>query len=132
MKSDTEPLFAMLFQAVQIYKDDSKGMLTPAVLADVNGDGVEDIVISTFNSHVIAFNGQTFRQIWNVSFAGGESYSTLGAGYYDGDDVPDFMVKYQFGEGYPVYEYEKVSATHIIVFSLILPVTFTFHAYCRL
>ena len=79
-------------KAVQIYRDFDKGMLTPAALADVTGDGVDDIVVSTLNSHVIAFDGRTFRQVWNATFKGGESYSTVGVGYFDQDDVPDVMV----------------------------------------
>ncbi len=51
------------FQAVPIYKDETKGMLTPAALADVDGDDIPDIVIATFNSHVIAFSGKTFQQV---------------------------------------------------------------------
>ena len=41
-------------QAVAIYTDDSKGMLTPAALVDIDGDFIDDIVVSTFNSHVVA------------------------------------------------------------------------------
>ena len=37
-----------------IYTDDSKGMLTPAALVDIDGDFIDDIVVSTFNSHVVA------------------------------------------------------------------------------
>ncbi len=100
-------------KAVQIYADEKKGMLTPAALADVTGDGVDDVVIATFDSHVIAFDGRTFRQVWNASFAGGESYATVSVAYFDEDDVPDFMVKYQYGrEGYPVYTHEEVCHTN--------------------
>ncbi len=42
------------FKAVAIYTDEMKGMLTPAALVDVDGDNIEDIVIATFNSHVVA------------------------------------------------------------------------------
>ncbi len=94
---------------MQIYRDDSKGMLTPAALVDITGDGIDDIVVATFNSVVVALDGRTFRQVWNATFANSESYSTVGVGYFDQDDVPDFMVKYQYGEGYPVYQYEQVS-----------------------
>ena len=47
--------FLISKKAVAIYTDESKGMLTPAALVDVDGDYIEDIVIATFNSHVIAF-----------------------------------------------------------------------------
>ena len=45
----------IIVQAVPIYTDESKGMLTPAALVDIDGDNIEDIIIATFNSHVIAF-----------------------------------------------------------------------------
>ena len=28
-------------------------------------------------------------------------------GYYDRDDIPDLLVKYQHGDGFPVYQYEQ-------------------------
>ena len=45
----------IIVQAVPIYTDESKGMLTPAALVDIDGDNIEDIIIATFNSQVIAF-----------------------------------------------------------------------------
>ena len=68
---------------------------------------VQILIINFFYSHVIAFDGLSYRQIWNTSFSNGESYSTVGVGYYDRDDIPDFIVKYLHGPGYPVYEYEE-------------------------
>ena len=35
--------------------------------------------------------------------------STPGAGFYNKDDIPDFMVKYNRGSGFPVYFYSNVS-----------------------
>ena len=61
----------------------------------------------TIYSKVIAFDGLSYRQIWNTSFDGSESYSTIGVGYYDRDNIPDFIVKYLHGPGYPVYEFEQ-------------------------
>ena len=80
-------------KAVQIYRDYDKGLLTPASLADVTGDGIDDIVVATLNSHVIVFDGRTFRQVWNATFKNAESYSTVGVGFFDQDDVPDIMVR---------------------------------------
>ena len=39
------------FQALPIYRDDKRGMLTPAALVDINNDSVADIVIATFNRY---------------------------------------------------------------------------------
>lgn len=48
--------------------------MTPPVLLDLNEDGAEDIVMSMFNSHVIAFDGKTLDQLWNFSVPSSESY----------------------------------------------------------
>lgn len=48
--------------------------MTPPVLLDLTGDGEEDIIMSLFNSHVIAFDGETFTQLWNYSVPLSESY----------------------------------------------------------
>ena len=61
-------------QAVCIFSDSKKGVMTPPVLLDLTGDGEEDIIMSLFNSHVIAFDGKTFIQLWNYSVPLSESY----------------------------------------------------------
>ncbi|KAK6165207.1 hypothetical protein SNE40_023561 [Patella caerulea] len=90
-------------KAARIYTDNLKGVMTPAALIDLTHDGVEDIVIAMFNSSVMAIDGKTFGMLWNYTFPESESYATPSVGYYNDDDVPDFMVKYAFGPGYPIY-----------------------------
>lgn len=46
----------------------SSGFLVPAILTDLNGDSVEDFVVSSFNSTVYAFNGATNSILWTFSF----------------------------------------------------------------
>lgn len=53
----------------------------------------------------MAFDGLTFKQIWNFSVANSEIISVPVPGYYNDDKVPDFMVKHQIGPGFPVYYY---------------------------
>ena len=84
-------------------------MSTPAVLVFMNGDNVSDVVIATFDSIFIAFDESDYKTIWNVTFDKSESYATIAVGFYDEDEIPDFLVKYQYGRGFPVYEYEQVS-----------------------
>lgn len=95
-----------LFQKLrQLHDDAGKGVLLPPVLADITSDGTEDIISAMLNSTVIAYNGLTFKQIWNYSIPGSEVISTPIPGYYNNDNVPDFMVKHQIGLGFPVYYY---------------------------
>ena len=48
--------------------------MTPPVLLDLTGDGVEDIVMRMYDSETIAFNGDTYEQLWKSSVPGSESY----------------------------------------------------------
>ncbi|KAK7105709.1 hypothetical protein V1264_017053 [Littorina saxatilis] len=92
-----------------IYTDNFKGVQTPPVLVDLTGDGVVDIVINPFNSTVVAIDGNTYSVIWNWTFPMSETYSTPGAGYYNDDDIPDFMVQFSFGPGFPMYYHAEVN-----------------------
>ncbi|XP_048257876.1 uncharacterized protein LOC124125677 isoform X2 [Haliotis rufescens] len=96
-------------KAVKIYTDEYKGVMTPPVLVDITGDGVQDIIISTFNSSTIAFDGYDYTQLWNYTLPLSESYSTPAAGFYNDDDVPDFLVKFSHGPGFPVYYYSETT-----------------------
>ncbi|ESP00009.1 hypothetical protein LOTGIDRAFT_113097 [Lottia gigantea] len=92
-----------IYKAKRIYTDNFKGVMTPPVLLDINKDEVVDIVISMFNSTVLAIDGRTFHVIWNYTFPSSETYCTPAAGYYNDDEVPDFLIKYQNGPGFPIY-----------------------------
>lgn len=46
----------------------SSGFLVPAILTDLNGDLVEDFVVSSFNSTVYAFNGVNNNVLWIFTF----------------------------------------------------------------
>ncbi|CAH1796048.1 unnamed protein product, partial [Owenia fusiformis] len=90
-------------KAREIYRDPKKGIMTPPVLIDMTKDGVEDIVMSAFNSTVFLADGLTHKIIWNFTYPGSESYSTPAVGYFNNDDVPDFLIKYSYGPGFPIY-----------------------------
>ena len=42
-----------------IYRDPIKGILNPATLVDLTGDGVADIVLASMNANVMAFDGRS-------------------------------------------------------------------------
>lgn len=94
-------------QFITIIRSESSGFMVPAILVDLTGDGVDDIVVSSFNSTVYAFNGQTFAILWKYTFADSESTSSIVPGHYNNDNITDFMVKYNFGPGFPVYYYSQ-------------------------
>lgn len=58
----------------EIFQDCCKGVITPPVLVDINGDSICDIVLAHYNSTVMAFDGLTFELLWSRQFAGSETY----------------------------------------------------------
>ncbi|CAF2707949.1 unnamed protein product [Rotaria sp. Silwood2] len=88
---------------IKIISDEYKGVMTPPVLIDVNNDDIEDIIIPLYNSTLYAFDGRTFQQLWNRTFPSSETYSSPAVGYFNDDDIPDIMIHYQTGPGYPLY-----------------------------
>jgi hypothetical protein len=57
---------------VLYYSQEKGGMLTPALLVDITGDGTEDIVAAMFDSVVVAFDGISFAMLWNYSIPSSE------------------------------------------------------------
>ncbi|XP_063236356.1 uncharacterized protein LOC134538795 [Bacillus rossius redtenbacheri] len=92
-----------------LYRSEHQGVVSPPVLADLNGDGSEDIVVAAFNSSVLAFDGLTFAPLWNFSFPMSESFSPPTPGYFNDDDIPDFLVQYNTGPGFPMYYFSQTT-----------------------
>ena len=89
-----------------IYRDTNKGILSPAVLMDVNGDGLQDIVLATINANVMAFDGATFECLWNRTFTNFEIINGLSPSMWDDDGTPDVMVQMSYGNR-QVYQYQQ-------------------------
>lgn len=92
---------------ITVIRNDDSGFMVPAILTDINEDGVDDIIVSSFNSTMYAFNGQTYSILWKYTFADSESTSSIVPGHYNNDNITDFMVKYNCGPGFPVYYYSQ-------------------------
>ncbi|KAK5640326.1 hypothetical protein RI129_011137 [Pyrocoelia pectoralis] len=90
-----------------IYEDLYKGALSPGVLVDITGDGVLDIVCAMYNATVVAINGDTYSQIWNYSIPNSQTLSVPTPGYFNDDNVTDFLIKYQTGSDFPTYYYSQ-------------------------
>lgn len=89
---------------LEIFKSERKGVMVPPVLIDINKDGVKDILMSSFNGVMILYCGETLAPIWKIKFEDRESYSTPAPGYFNDDDVMDFMVHWSVG-AWPYYNY---------------------------
>lgn len=95
----------MLQQLRKLHHNTGKGALLPPILIDITSDGIEDIVAAMFNSTIMAYNGSTFEPIWNYTVPNSEVISIPIPGYYNDDNIPDFMIKHQIGAGFPTYYY---------------------------
>ena len=49
--------------------------MLPPILVDLNKDGTVDIAMAMFNTTFAAFDGETFKRLWTVTFPDSESYS---------------------------------------------------------
>lgn len=92
---------------ITVHRNESSGFMVPAILVDLNSDGIDDIVVSSFNSTLYAFDGRTYATLWSYTFVNSESISSIVPGHYNNDNITDFMVKYSYGPGYPIYYYSQ-------------------------
>lgn len=94
----------MLQQLRKLNRNTGKGVLLPSILIDITSDGIEDIVAAMFDS-IMAYNGSTFEPIWNYTVPNSEIISIPIPGYYNDDDIPDFMVQHQIETDLSTYYY---------------------------
>ena len=89
-----------------------KGFIAPPVIADVNLDGIKDIVANPVNGNMICINGKTNDVIWELQVGSGfEVYVSPTPGYFSRNDkVPDFFTSMGAGP-WPYSEFTK----HILV-----------------
>lgn len=82
------------------------GYVAPAVWADVNADGVPDIVANAVEGKIVAFDGRDHRQRWSVKVPDTEAYSSIAPGNFTGDAIPDFFVSFAVG-AWPNLEWSR-------------------------
>jgi len=90
-----------------IYEDQLRGFINPAALADLNSDGILDIILISMNEKILTFDGSNFQKIWSNSLKSLQSASSIGLGFFDNDDIPDIIVKYSYGDHSLTYKYEN-------------------------
>jgi outer membrane protein assembly factor BamB len=83
--------------AVRLATGLHKGFIAPPVLADLNADGVRDVVANAVDGRLLAVDGATYQTLWTVAVPGTEAYSAPAVGNFNGDAVPDFFASYSVG-----------------------------------
>ena len=70
----------------------TRGFIAPASLADMNDDGVLDIVSQAYDGKLRLFDGQSNQIIWTAALAGTESSAAPVIGNFTGDKTPDVFI----------------------------------------
>lgn len=87
-----------LSQSTLIAAEKGHGFIAPALIADINKDDYFDIIAISHGSKAVAIDGKDRRVLWTRSFPGTECSNSFAAGYFTGDDVPDFFTFVSKGE----------------------------------
>lgn len=74
-----------------------KGFVSSPVLADINRDGVKDIIVNAVDGQMLAINGATDSILWKVNFPGTEAYTVPAIGLFNEDAIPDLFANYAIG-----------------------------------
>ncbi|XP_005105920.2 protein FAM234A [Aplysia californica] len=85
-----------------LFLSEPKGVMVPPVLVDMNKDGVKDVLMTAFTGAMVLYDGETMEVIWKIKLEERESYSTPAPGFFNDDDVLDFMVHWSWG-AWPFY-----------------------------
>lgn len=84
-------------QAKLLLEGDGHGFIAPPVLADLNRDGIRDIIVNYHGGITYAINGDSHEVLWKVEEAGTEANGSLAVGDFNGDDVPDLFTHFNQG-----------------------------------
>ncbi len=74
-----------------------KGFIAPPVFADINDDGIRDMIAASVNGRILAYDGTTQRLLWRAKLPHTEAYSSLAVGQFNPDHIPDFFVSFAQG-----------------------------------
>ncbi|CAG9763246.1 unnamed protein product [Ceutorhynchus assimilis] len=94
-------------QSITLYEDKFKGILTQAVLVDITGDNIADVVSSMYNSTIVAIDGKTFKTIWNYTIPNAVTDMSPTPAYFNCDNITDFLVVYQKYDSIFNYNYTQ-------------------------
>ncbi|KAH9514343.1 hypothetical protein Btru_028810, partial [Bulinus truncatus] len=76
----------------KLFSGNSKGVMVPPILVDVQKDGIVDILVITVEGSVALLNGDTFTCTWTKTFTNVETNSSPTPGHYNFDEILDFLI----------------------------------------
>ena len=60
----------------ELYRSESKGVMVPPVIVDLNLDGIDDVVVSSFDGHTVALDGSdAATRLWDAYYPNTETFS---------------------------------------------------------
>ena len=86
-----------LDRAVRLKSGKNSGFIGPVSCADLNQDGISDILVNAAEGRLIAIDGLTKKNIWELDIPNSTSYTSPCIGYFNADEVPDVFKTY--GQG---------------------------------
>jgi len=86
-----------LSNAVCLIEGKRRGFIAPPIVAHLNRDQVQDIVVNAVEGRVVALDGFTFDEIWSVDIPHTEVYSSMAMGQFTGDETPDIFTNFGVG-----------------------------------
>ena len=86
-----------LSQATILISQEEKGFIAPPLLADLNEDGVADIIANWHGGTTYAFDGLSHKRLWKREIPNTETYASLTPGHVNDDGIPDLFTTFNHG-----------------------------------
>ncbi len=80
-----------LSNSIPIATENGHGFIATPVIADINHDGMYDIIAISHASNAVAIDGKTLEPIWQNRVPGTECSNSFAVGQFTDDDTPDFF-----------------------------------------
>ena len=95
-----------LQNAKALLTDSIEGYIAVPAIADLNHNGVPDMVIPQLNANIIALGGVSGQELWRHTEPGKDCYVSPAIGQFTGDPTPDIFVLCAEGN-WPFYQKSK-------------------------